>query len=269
MQQFAVIGNPIEHSKSPQIHSAFAAQEGIEIDYQRVLAEPDNFISTVNQLQEQGFIGLNITLPFKVLAHANCLQLNEYAQAAGAVNTLSFNQGNWQGANTDGIGLLRDLEKNIGLSLSDQRVLIIGAGGATRGIVLPLIEAGIAELCIANRSLSRAEELVGLFADRSQISACALEDIKHESYDLVINATSASLSNQVPAIPAAVIPSTTFCYDLAYANDDTAFMLWAKSHKAQGCSDGLGMLLEQAAESYFIWRGFRPETAALFPLLRP
>ena len=244
MQRFAVIGNPIEHSKSPQIHTAFAAQEGITIDYQRVLADSDHFISTVNQMQEEGLIGLNVTVPFKVLAHANCTKLNPYAEAAGAVNTLSFKQGVWQGANTDGIGLLRDLEKNIGLALSGQRVLIVGAGGATRGIVLPLIEAGIGELCIANRSLPRAEELVALFSHYPQITACAL-------------------------IPAAVISTNTFCYDLAYADHDTTFMRWAKSLNAEGCCDGLGMLLEQAAESYFIWRGFRPDTAALFPMLRP
>ncbi len=269
MQQFAVIGNPIEHSKSPQIHAAFAAQEGITIDYQRVLADSDHFISTVNQLQKQGLVGLNVTVPFKVLAHANCTELNAYAKAAGAVNTLSFKQGVWQGANTDGIGLLRDLEKNIGLVLSGKRVLIIGAGGATRGIVLPLIEAGISELCIANRSLPRAEALATLFSDYPQITACVLDEIKQESYDLVINATSASLNNEVPAIPAAVISSNTLCYDLAYADHDTAFMRWAKTLQAQGCYDGLGMLLEQAAESYFIWRGFRPDTANLFPMLRP
>lgn len=268
MQRFAVIGNPIEHSKSPQIHTAFAAQEGITIDYQRILAESNQFVSTVNQLQEQGLVGLNITVPFKVLAHAHCSELNAYARAAGAVNTLSFKHGVWQGANTDGVGLLRDLEKNFALKLQGQRVLIIGAGGATRGIVLPLLEAGIGELCIANRTLLRAEELVNLFSQYPQVTACALNNIKQESYDLVINATSASLTDDVPVIPAAVVSANTFCYDLAYADTDTAFMRWAKTLHAGGSCDGLGMLLEQAAESYFIWRGFRPDSAALFPMLR-
>ena len=270
MDNYAVIGNPIAHSKSPQIHSAFAQQQGLAIDYQRILAEESNFTATVKKFKRDGGIGLNITVPFKVLAYEQCSELNDYARIAKAVNTISFDeQGNWVGTNTDGIGLLRDLQSNLNTEIKQKRILVVGAGGATRGILLPLLELAPASLVIANRTVKKAHQLVKDFSDFGPITQCEFSQLGSIPFDIIINATSASLENQVPPINASTISSDTLCYDLAYSDSDTAFLQWARAQNAGRLSDGLGMLIEQAAESYFIWRGFRPDTGQVFDLLRP
>lgn len=268
---YAVIGNPIQHSKSPQIHSAFAQQEKVDIDYQRIFAEQDQFTQSVNEFVKQGGLGLNVTVPFKILAYEQCQQLNEYAQAAGAVNTISFDSKiGWIGANTDGIGLLTDLKKNQHLQLNNKNILILGAGGATRGILLPLLQENPSRILIANRTVTKADDLVNSFSSAGNIHSCGFEQIDNSrAFDLIINATSASLNNDVPAIPSNVVGPKTVCYDLAYSDKPTAFINWSKNLKAKKSIDGIGMLIEQAAESYYIWRGFRPETKPVFNLLRP
>ncbi len=270
MDNYAVIGNPVAHSKSPQIHLAFAQQEGVSIDYRRILADDETFVATVEKFFHDRGCGLNITLPFKVKAYQQCTELNDYAQAAKAVNTISFSStGDWIGANTDGIGLLRDLKSNLGVELTRKNVLILGAGGAVRGILLPLLQENPSQIVIANRTYEKAEALAKEFIAAGTISSSQFSDLKSSKFDIVINATAASLSNQIPPVSATVLKSETVCYDLAYSDQDTAFLNWAKTHHAGTTSDGLGMLIEQAAESYFIWRGFRPDTGSVFSLLRP
>ena len=270
MNKYAVIGNPIKHSKSPQIHAAFAEQENIQLNYQRILAPEDSFITTVNKFVESGGLGLNVTLPFKVIAYQQCAYLNEYAKAAGAVNTISFNrEKGWMGANTDGIGLLRDLKNNQQLDLTNKHILILGAGGATRGILLPLLEEQPSRIIIANRTVEKAQALASEFYSSSVITACGYKELDTKPFDIIINATSASLDHSLPSIPDSLVNSETVCYDLAYSDSPTLFTTWGQRLNAKQVSDGIGMLIEQAAESYFIWRGFRPDTSELFNALRP
>jgi shikimate dehydrogenase len=268
--KYAVIGNPIGHSKSPLIHNAFAQQEKVNIDYQLILADEDKFTQSVNQFVHQGGLGLNVTVPFKIAAYEQCQQLNEYAQAAGAVNTISFDSEiGWIGANTDGIGLLTDLKNNQHLQLANKNILILGAGGAARGILLPLLQENPKRLLIANRTVSKAEELVHTFSAIGNIDSCGFEQIDNQAFDLIINATSASLDDDVPAVTNNIVGAETICYDLAYSDKPTAFINWSNKLNAKKSIDGIGMLIEQAAESYYIWRGFRPETKPVFNLLRP
>lgn len=270
MKKYAVIGNPIKHSKSPQIHSAFAQQEGTVIDYSRIIADEDNFIKTVNDFFTGGGAGLNVTVPFKVLAYQQCSQLNEYAKAAQAVNTLSLSQNQqWVGANTDGIGLLTDLKNNLQVTLKNKSILILGAGGATRGILLPLLKETPSKVVIANRTVEKAFELATAFNDQGTIKGCGYEQLGDSIFDIVINATSASLNDALPPISKSIVNHNSICYDLAYSDNPTAFTAWAKQHGVKSTHDGIGMLIEQAAESYYIWRGFRPNTQEVFSLLRP
>ncbi len=270
MDQYAVIGNPIEHSKSPQIHAAFAQQEGVNIAYLRILSEKSEFVSKVEHFVKNGGKGLNVTVPFKETAFQHCQQVNTFARYAKAVNTLSFSeQGAWIGANTDGIGLLRDLKFNIGAVITSKRILIVGAGGATRGILLPLLQEQPAEMVLVNRTIEKAVQLVTEFSQFGAITSKTFERLDTLKFDIVINATSASLDNTLPPLPDSIIDADTLCYDLAYSDKDTAFLAWSKSVGASTAHDGLGMLIEQAAESYFIWRGFRPDTNPVFKQLRP
>ncbi len=269
MNKYAVIGNPIQHSKSPQIHAAFAQQENINIEYLRIKADENEFTSTINQFVKNGGLGLNVTVPFKIMAYQQCQQLNEYAQAAQAVNTISFDpKTGWLGANTDGIGLLRDLKNNLKLQLSNKNILILGAGGATRGILLPLLKENPTQILVANRTTSKAIELANTFSKQGNIKGCSFKEIDDQSIDVIINATSASLENSVPAVPETIVNSETVCYDLAYSDKPTAFLEWSKKLNAKLSTDGIGMLIEQAAESYYIWRNFRPDTKPVFSLLR-
>ena len=270
MDHYAVIGNPIAHSKSPQIHTAFAQQEGTEIDYQRILSSEENFVASVTKFIQEGGRGLNVTVPFKVSAYQQCVEINEYARAAKAVNTISFTaDGKWVGANTDGIGLLRDLTSNLALSLKQKRILVIGAGGAVRGILLPLLQEHPASLVVTNRTYEKASILEDEFVNFGPITSSALSDLDDAVFDIIINATSASLAGDLPPISASTIHQQTVCYDLAYSDDNTAFLDWAQLHNAGITSDGLGMLVEQAAEAYFIWRGFQPDTRRVLNQLRP
>jgi shikimate dehydrogenase len=268
--KYAVIGNPIKHSKSPLIHQAFAQQEKVNIDYQRILASEDKFTQSVIEFVNRGGLGLNVTVPFKIVAYQQCQQLNEYAQAAGAVNTISFDSDmSWIGANTDGIGLLTDLKNNQHLDLYNKNILILGAGGATRGILLPLLQENPIQILIANRTVAKADALAEAFSSAGTINSCGFEEIDTQTFDLVINATSASLDHDVPPIPDNIIGAETICYDLAYSDQPTVFINWSKKLNAKKSIDGIGMLIEQAAESYYIWRGFRPDTRPVFNLLRP
>lgn len=267
--RYAVIGNPIEHSKSPLIHTAFAKQEQAEISYERILASDNNFSDVVNQFRKQHGLGLNVTVPFKITAYQQCTQLSPEAKAAKAVNTISFDAaGGWLGANTDGIGLLRDLTANLCCQLSNKKILILGAGGASRGILLPLLQENPDSVVIANRTVEKARILASEFSLLGNITACGYAELHNQAFDLILNATSSSLSNQTPDLPKETVGEGCLCYDLMYSDVDTAFMRWAKVNNAAKISDGLGMLIEQAAESYYIWRGFKPDTTTLFSQLR-
>ncbi len=269
MDKYAVIGNPIKHSQSPQIHSAFAAQEGIQIEYRRILADQHNFVQTVNHFFAEGGKGINVTVPFKLLAYQHCIELDEFARAAQAVNTLCpRSEMQWAGSNTDGIGLITDLTKNLKIELANKNILILGAGGATRGILLPLLQQHPAFLTIANRNVDKAHQLENAFQHAGNIRASSYSEIGCLVYDIVINATSASLTNTVPPIPPNCVSAQSICYDLAYGNEPTVFMNWAKTQGIKQIYDGYGMLVEQAAESYYQWRDYRPDTGKVFQRLR-
>lgn len=272
MDQYWVIGNPIAHSKSPLIHRLFAEQTQESLNYAPLLGEEGRFAQQVQEALQGSGKGMNVTLPFKEQAWALAEVRSQAAQAAGAVNTLwRDEQGRLCGDNTDGCGLVTDLIKNHHVMLSGQRVLLLGAGGAARGVVLPLLQAGVAELVIANRTLSKAETLVNDLApfalNAARLHACAFSDLGEAPFDLIINATSASLQGALPAISTKLVSTHTLCYDMMYAAEPTAFCLWAQAQGGRAL-DGLGMLIEQAAEAFYIWRGVRPQTASVMQALR-
>jgi shikimate dehydrogenase len=267
MDQYGVVGHPVAHSWSPFIHGMFARQTAQALTYRLYDVPPEQFADQVRRLALLGIRGLNVTVPHKLAAAGLASVLSERASRAGAVNTLSFENGQILGDNTDGAGLTRDLQQNLGLTLANRRILIAGAGGAVRGVVAPLLELAPVELVIASRTADRALTLAGDFADLGAVRGCALAELSLGSFDLVINATSASLSGQTPAIPAEAISPATTCYDMAYAKTETPFVRWARE---QGCAravQGWGMLVEQAAESFEIWRGIRPDTALVLSVL--
>ena len=265
--RYAVIGNPIEHSKSPQVHAWFAQQTQQAISYERLLAPVDHFVDSVHNFIAQGGRGANVTVPFKLDAFALAQELTPRAQAAGAVNTLSFSAEGIKGDNTDGIGLVRDITLNAGVPLKNRSVLLLGAGGASRGVILPLIEENIASLVIANRTQPRAMELAQQFSDKGVPVSAAAFDQLDQSFDVIINATSASLDAALPPVPDGVFGSRTLAYDMMYGVQPTIFMQHAARQGAT-VRDGLGMLIAQAAESFFVWRGVRPETAPVYQWLR-
>ena len=268
--RYAVIGNPIEHSKSPDIHLLFADQTGEVLSYEKIFAKENEFAQTVNEFFNFDGKGLNVTVPFKNEAFDFVDQLSDYAKHAGAVNTIYKNDtGQFVGANTDGIGLLRDLKKTLRLQIADKKILIIGAGGATQGIVEPLLLESPAELLISNRTISKAETLADKFSFIGNINSCSLENIPEQNFDLVIQATSAGLQNESVELPVGIIGDETNCYDLIYSDQDTPFMQWAKNHQAKKVVDGFGMLLEQAAEAFYLWRGIRPDTGMAYHYFRP
>jgi len=269
VDRYAVMGHPIAHSKSPFIHAAFAAQTGERLRYDAICVAPGTFSEAVAEFQNAGGRGLNVTLPFKQEAFAVADVASERATQAGAANTLCFDPaGKRRADNTDGIGLVRDLRDNHGIELEGRRLLLLGAGGAARGVVAPLLAAGPQSLVIANRTHGRAVDLAYRFRAIGPVSALALEAVEGREFDLLINATSASLQNQVPGIPASVVAQGGCCYDMMYAAEATPFMRWARDSLA-GCSvDGTGMLVEQAAEAFFLWRGIRPRTQEVIAALR-
>ena len=265
--RYCVIGNPIAHSKSPDIHAAFALQTGQQLSYERCLAPLDGFAATVGALIAQGYRGANVTVPFKLDAAALATSLSERARAAGAVNTLVFANGAIEGDNTDGAGLVNDIVRNAGFAIAGKRILLLGAGGAARGAMLPLLGERPSELVIANRTRATADVLVQRFSRQgTPISACEFSDL-NQAFDLVINATSASLGDSMPPVPANAFSPTTLALDMMYANQPTQFMAFANSCGAT-TRDGLGMLVEQAAEAFALWRGVRPETAAILKRMR-
>jgi shikimate dehydrogenase len=265
--RYCVIGNPIAHSKSPQIHAAFAAQLGHDISYEPVLAPLDGFAGTVQLLLAQGVRGANVTVPFKLEAAALAHTLTERARAAGAVNTLIFENGAITGENTDGVGLVTDIVRNAGVAVAGKRVLLLGAGGAARGVLLPLLAQKPQQVVIANRTPTTAQWLAQSFngggAPVRASTFAALDD----RFDIVINATSASLAADLPPVPPAVFGSGTLALDMMYGKDPTVFMQFAASLGAT-TRDGLGMLVEQAAEAFLCWRGVRPATADILAQMR-
>ncbi len=268
MERYAVIGNPIAHSKSPLIHRMFAEQTGQALTYEALLAPLEDFAGTLHGFLADGH-GVNITVPFKEQAWALVDSHTPAAERAGAVNTIVRQaDGSLLGDNTDGRGLVRDLQTNAGVKLRGARILLLGAGGASRGVIQPLMAARPNQLCVVNRTVDKAEQLATLFNDLGRISAAGLHWLE-ESVDLIINATSASLGGEVPAIsPKLIRPGHTLCYDMMYAQEPTPFNRWASEHGAARCMDGLGMLVEQAAEAFELWRGVRPETAPVLAALR-
>ncbi len=270
--RYAVIGNPIAHSKSPFIHARFAEQTGEAIEYAHLLAPLDGFVTTVREFAAQGGRGLNVTVPFKLDAHALADTLSPRAMAAGAVNTLRFDETGVFGDNTDGAGLTRDIETNLGVSLAGARILLLGAGGAARGVVLPMLERGPAVLTIVNRTANKAQGLVDQFAAAARDAGCLLagggaEQVEREPYDVIVNATAGSLDAALPECDAAAFGPATLAYDMMYGARPTVFMEHARTLGAR-VADGLGMLVEQAAESFLVWRGVRPDSAPVLAALR-
>jgi shikimate dehydrogenase len=267
------MGNPIAHSKSPQIHTQFAEQTRQLLRYRAIQVDPGGFEQAVGNFFATGGKGLNITVPFKQEAWELADELSERAQKAGAVNTLTpLPDGKLAGDNTDGIGLIRDLANNLNVTMHGKRLLLIGAGGAARGVIAPLLETGPAVLVVANRTADRAYELAAHFAQHfPQLLTIDARDFTHlgdDSFDVVINATSASLGGDLPAIPPSAVNSADMVYDMMYGAEPTPFLVWAQQQGARSISDGLGMLVEQAAESFYIWRNVNPDTAPVIKAVR-
>jgi len=267
--RYAVIGNPVAHSKSPLIHAAFARETGEDMEYGRILGDPEDFAGDLRRFFGSGGRGLNVTVPFKEQAWALADERSPGAESAGAVNTLiALSDGRLRGDNTDGIGLVRDLAQNRGFDFSGKRVLLLGAGGAARGVLRPLLETGLAALVIANRTASRALELAAAGAALGPVTGCGLDGLAGQGFDLIVNATSAGLGGSVPAIPDDCLMSGGWTYDMLYADTPTPFRRWGEERGDAHALDGLGMLVEQAAESFWLWRGVRPSTAPVIALLR-
>ncbi len=267
--KYAVFGNPIKHSKSPLIHAAFAEQCGQQMLYRAVRVELGGFAAAARNFFESGGAGLNVTLPFKRDAFDFADRLSARARRAGAANTLTrVADGLVEGENTDGIGLVRDMVANLGWVVKGLRILVLGAGGAVRGILEPLLMERPRELLIVNRTPERARELAAEFSDLGAVEGGGYSLIGERQFDLVINGTSASLAGEAPDLPGGLLPERSCCYDLVYGAEPTPFMRWAAHHAAWAVSDGLGMLVEQAAQSFYIWRRVRPETAPVIRQLR-
>lgn len=271
--RYAVFGNPIGHSKSPQLHRLFAEQTGQDMHYDAQLVPLDGFRDSADRFFANGGKGLNITVPFKSDAFDYASQLTERACLAGAVNTLALQSERMiLGDNTDGVGLLRDITVNLGWPVRDRSVLILGAGGAVRGVLGPLLEQQPSRVVIANRTLSKAQQLAADFSDLGTIEACSFEQLaghqlSGQGFDLLINGTSASLSGNLPPLPEGLLTASSGCYDMMYGAQPTPFMVWGREHGA-AVADGLGMLVEQGAEAFYLWRGVRPDTTPVLAHLR-
>lgn len=266
MDQYAVLGNPVNHSKSPAIHARFAELTHQELSYTAIECPKEGFEACVKALHEQGYLGLNITVPFKLKAWELAESLTDRAKTAEAVNTLIRTESGWKADNTDGVGLIRDIEVNAGFSIENKRVLILGAGGAVRGIMSPLLDTQPSQVRIANRTGAKAEALANVFAKGRRVTGGGLEGITGQ-FDLIINGTAASLSGELPPLSDTLLTSDSLCYDMMYGAKPTIFMAWAKQHGAS-TRDGLGMLVEQAAESFKKWRGVRPDSKIVLEDIR-
>lgn len=267
MQTFAVFGHPVTHSKSPRIHQLFAEQTGIAHAYGRICAPVEGFSSSLSEFMKQGGKGANVTLPFKEQAFEMADELTERASLAGAVNTVKkLEDGRLLGDNTDGIGLLTDLER-LSLIKPGDRILLVGAGGAARGVILPLLSFGCS-LTITNRTLSKAQLLADAFQHSGVIRAQALEQLEGQQYDLIINATSSGIRGDIPALPCSLITQKTRCYDMFYLATATPFLKWCQQQGAVDTADGLGMLVGQAAHSFFLWHGTLPDITPVIAILK-
>jgi len=276
--RYAVFGNPVAHSKSPPIHAAFARQTSQDLSYEAILAPLDGFLHAVRTFAAAGGCGANVTVPFKQEAYSLATRHSIRASVARAVNTLTFRDGEVTGDNTDGVGLVTDLVSNPGRTLHGSRILLLGAGGAARGVLLPLLEQRPRGLTLANRTATRAEALAAEFeavASRDgaagfevPIAACGFGALAGEQFDVVINATSAGLTDDAPELPPGIYASGSLAYEMMYGRGLTAFLRAARDQGAAQWADGLGMLVEQAAESFFLWRGVRPDTAPVLASLR-
>jgi shikimate dehydrogenase len=267
--KYAVFGNPIKHSKSPAIHAAFAAQCGQDIQYRAVRVETGDFPRAARCFFQAGGSGLNVTVPFKEEAFAFADSLSPRAARAGAVNTLTRGEdGGIAGDTTDGIGLVRDMVANLGWQLQGRRILLLGAGGAARGVMEPLLRERPAGLVVANRTAARAEALVADFSDLGSVAGGGYEYLEGQQFDLLINATSSGLQGEMPPLPDSLLTERSCCYDMVYGPEPTPFMRWAAQHAAWAVADGLGMLVEQAAEAFYIWRRVRPTTQPVITQMR-
>lgn len=267
--QYAVFGNPVEHSKSPAIHAAFASQTGQDLSYHKQQVALGEFASAADAFFAGGGKGLNVTVPFKQDAYSYAARLSPRARHAGAVNTLALqDDGTIFGDNTDGVGMVRDILNNLGWEIRSKKVLVLGAGGAVRGVLEPLLEQLPQHVVIANRTIDKALQLAKGFAEMGYLLGCGFDMLEGQQFDLVINGTSASLSGELPPLPSDLLTGDGHCYDLMYGATPTPFINWARQHGARAVSDGLGMLVEQAAESFKLWRGVSPQTAPVITLLR-
>jgi shikimate dehydrogenase len=268
VDRYAVVGHPVGHSWSPFIHGLFARQLGIVLQYSLLDVEPTRFRRAVVDFFVGGGKGLNVTVPHKQAAFAVCTEHSPRAARAAAVNTIALREETvLYGDNTDGAGLVRDLKHNLGIELPGRRILVLGAGGATRGVLGPLLAERPQRLLVANRRAERALELARQFEDCGSIDGCGFEDIAAEPWDLIINATSAGLTGETPVVAPAVVGPATVCYDMSYGRDDTPFLAWSKARGAARAHKGWGMLVEQAAESFELWHGVRPETRPVLAAL--
>jgi shikimate dehydrogenase len=270
MDRYAVVGNPVAHSRSPQIHEAFARATRQAMTYERLLAPLDGFAATVERFAAEGGKGLNVTVPFKLQALALAHSASDRATAAGAANTLKRDDHGWYADNTDGAGIVRDLAVNLDVTLAGRDVLVLGAGGAARGIVLPLFDENVRSLVVSNRTAEKARALAATFASRGPIEAVDPGALGSRKFDVVINATSAGLKGDVAwPWPGGLFRPGAFAYDMIYGDGSTTFGRWARAQGVARTADGIGMLVEQAAESFCLWRGVRPDTRSIFRLLRP
>ncbi|MCX7103821.1 MAG: shikimate dehydrogenase [Methylococcales bacterium] len=268
IDHYAVFGSPIKHSKSPRIHKIFATQTEQAIVYTAQEVTAEQFSSAVSTFFDHDGKGLNCTIPLKEIAWTYADSKTARAQTAKAVNTLiKQNDGSILGDNTDGIGLITDLINNHNINLAESRILILGAGGASRGIIGPLLELSKHPIMIANRTIDKAVNLAAEFVHKNTVKGCGFSDLRNQQFDLIINATSLSLTGQLPPLPDDLVAKNGVCYDLAYSNEPTAFVRWGQQNNALKSLDGLGMLIEQAAEAFFIWRGIRPKTSPVIELL--
>ncbi len=266
--RYGVMGYPVAHSRSPVIHRFFAAETGQNMTYEALEVAPRELEGAIRSFQRHGGRGLNITVPHKSEVVRLVDELSDAASTAGAVNTLTITSDSIRGDNTDGIGLVRDLRKNHRVEIDGARVLILGAGGATRGIMAPLLEQGPTSVTIANRTVSKAQALANHFSSMGDVLACSFKDIVVDvNYDLIVNATSAGVRGEALPFPDGVVSTETVCYDLSYGLGDTPFTSWARKRRARRAIVGWGMLVEQAAESFFIWRGVRPDTRTVLKRL--
>lgn len=268
IDHYAVFGHPIKHSKSPRIHSLFAEQTGQNLHYNAQDVPAEQFAAAVAAFFADGGKGLNCTIPLKELAWAYAEVKTERAQLSKAVNTLALQaDGSVLGDNTDGIGLVTDLVHNHGIALIASRVLVLGAGGASRGIIAPLLEQSVHSVTIANRTVDKSMQLAAEFAHKGAVTGCGFSELAGQTFDLIINATASSLTGELPPLPAGLLAAQGSCYDLAYGNDKTVFVRWGEDQHAHKSVDGLGMLVEQAAVAFALWRGVHPDTQAVITLL--